>query len=279
MKRTLIIIPAYNVAMQLQTVLSQLKKYKTNCLVVNDGSTDNTSEIIAHEGFNRIDMPHNSGVSNAVLEGLKYALQNGYEYALLMDGDGQHNPADVDKFFEALKEHDFVLANRFYLPSLIPSCKIVANAFASAIYKATSNYFIPDVACGYKAFKISHELVNYLEASVGYSIVYRLVNYAVSNNISVSYVSTDAIYYHDNLLCTRSTELIALLESALELKNYSSTSGVTQEMLHTLLQSVILHQDFEINLCDIHFFAFYLNAYDSYIIQASLEEVYNYYNR
>lgn len=277
MKRVLIIIPAYNVAEQVETVLCGLKDYKDNCLIVNDGSTDNTSEKVKREGFNTIDLPYNSGVSKAVLAGLNYSLENNYQYAVLMDADGQHNPHDIGKFINALNKHDIVFANRFDSSALVPSCKIAANGFASAIYKAISGDFIPDVSCGFKAFRISQDLVSYLKASESYSVVYRLVNYALLNNKPTFFIPINAIYSPNELLCTRTNELESLISSAIELERHCHTSSIAHVPLNMLYQSVLSHQNFEISLCGIHFFAFYLNSYDSFIIQASLKEVQNYY--
>lgn len=277
MENTLIIIPAYNVAEQLEIVLYNLKEYKTHCLFVNDGSTDNTSEKIKREGFDTINLPYNSGVSKAVLAGLIYSLENNYQYAVLMDADGQHNPCDISKFINALNKYDVVFANRFDSTALVPSCKMAANGFASAMYKAISGEFIPDVSCGFKAFKISRDLVSYLNASEGYSVVYRLVNYTILNNMSTFFVPINAIYSPSNLLCTRTNELVSLMSSAIELESHCHTSSITPALLNMLYQRVLLHQNFEITLCGIHFFAFYLSSYDSYIMQTSLEEVQNYY--
>ena len=277
MKKILIIIPAYNVAGQLETVLYNLNDYKAHCLIVNDGSTDNTSEIIERERFRTINMPYNSGVSKAVLAGLSYSLENNYRYALLMDADGQHNPCDIDKFISALNKQDIVFANRFDSTDLIPSCKMAANCFASVLYKAISDRFMPDVSCGFKAFKISADLFRYLKESEGYSIIYRLVNYMILSDLPVSFIPIDAIYSPDHLLCTRTKELLSLLSSAIELERYCPRSSISHKSLNMLYQSVLQHKKFEITLCGIRFFSFFLNSYDSYIIQASLREVQNYY--
>lgn len=279
MKKPLIIIPAYNAAKELESVLLKLKEHKATCLIVNDGSTDNTKNIVQHLGFNSINLSTNTGVSNAIIMGLQYALQNDYQHVVLMDADGQHNPTHLNRFIKALAHHDFVFANRFYSPSSIPSCKIASNAFASAIYSTIANCFIPDVACGYKAFKISPDLINYLESSNGYSIVYRLTNYIVLKKHPVHFIPTDAIYHPNDLLCTRTSELVSLLESAMELNNSCSASSPTADMLRNLFQRVLLHQNFSFPLQGIQFYAFYIETYDGYIMQASLHEVFDYYER
>lgn len=272
MENILIIIPAYNVSGQISKVLWDLDKYKNNCLFINDGSTDNTFELIEKEGFTVFNKLCNDGVSKAVLMGLKYALENNYEYAVLMDADGQHNPQDIDKFVKELEVSDVVFANRFASMRDIPSCKIVANAFAAALYKEVANYFIPDVACGYKGFKISQEVVDYLSNAAGYSVIYKLVNYFIRRDADIKYILTKAIYYSDCLLCTRIDELIALLRAVIELDD-TCMGKKSYELLDELLKKVLKHQNFDIILCNINFSAFYLKEYNSYIFQAPLDRI------
>lgn len=279
MVKTLIIIPAYNAAAELEQVLPRLRKHQSHCLIVNDGSTDNTAAVIGRSGFQAIHLPVNAGVSNAILTGLRFALDNGYDCALLMDADGQHDPDDADHFIAALADHDFALGDRFSRPAPIPSCKIASNAFASALYRTVSGRHIPDVSCGYKAFHISRELLHDLESSAGYAIVYRLVNYAALHHCSVAFVPTDAIYYADQLLCTRVSELTALLDSAEELARGALAAENTTRMLTDLRRHMDARADFTVTLCGIPFHAFFLGDYDSYILQAPLEQIYHYYHK
>lgn len=278
MENTLIISPAYNVSPKIENVLCSLSKYRNNCLFVNDGSTDNTSLLIEKAGFSLINLPYNSGVSKSILTGLQYALKKGYKYVILIDADGQHNPNDIEAFATQLFFSDAVFANRFTANKEIPSCKLTANAFASAIYQEISNYFIPDVSCGYKGFKITQEIIDYLSYAEGYSLIYKLVNYFINKKIDVKYVSTQAIYYFEDLLSTRTEELIALLSSARQLCN-TSISDELYKLLNELLQKIIHRQNFNATFCDITFYSFYLEKYDSYIIQAPLDKICNFYNQ
>lgn len=277
MKNTLIIIPAYNVEEQLRSLLPQLSKYKNNCLIVDDGSTDGTNKVINHEGFNFVSMQKNSGVSSAIVAGLGYAVKKEYENVILMDADGQHDPKDLDKFFEALLDFDMVFANRFESMMLVPTCKIISNAFASMLYNDISGCYIPDVACGYKAFKISKDLYNYLQSSDGYSIIYRLVNYAILKKTPICFIPTKAIYYEDNLLFTRTCELVSLFSSVIELNGDLMISKSIPPKIYNVLNCIATKSDFDIMLSKARFYAFYLHKYDGYIIQSSMKDVDSYY--
>lgn len=278
MENILIISPAYNVSNKIEKVLWSLNKYKKYCIFINDGSTDNTSQLIEKSGFPIINMPFNTGVSKSILTGLRYALKNGYKYVILIDADGQHNANDIEMIANKLINSDAVFTNRFTKFHNIPSCKITANAFASAIYKEISNYYIPDVSCGYKAFKVTPEIIDYLSYTEGYSLIYKLVNYCIIHKYDVSYISTQAIYYFEELLSTRAEELIALLSTAIQLSNIY-IKDKTFKLLNELLQKTNSRQNFSATFCNINFYAFYLKQYDSYILQAPLDKIAYFYNQ
>ena len=84
-----IIIPVFNEGENIGLVLSTLDK-KYNIIVVNDGSTDNTSEILKKYNVITLHHKYNKGYENAFNTGFRYAYLNGYKYAITFDADGQH---------------------------------------------------------------------------------------------------------------------------------------------------------------------------------------------
>lgn len=116
--KILMIIPAYNEAMNLAAVVDDIKENfkEADILIVNDCSKDNTLEVIQKiEGINFIDLPINLGYSYAVQTGLKYAVQENYDYLIQFDGDGQHLASEAKNMYEyALeKDVDIVIGSRF----------------------------------------------------------------------------------------------------------------------------------------------------------------------
>lgn len=113
----LIIIPAYNEQGNIPTVVAGIKRAlnDVDILVVNDGSTDGTAEVARRSGASVLDLPVNLGIGGAVQAGLKIAVERGYPVVLRVDGDGQHNPAELPKLFEAVQsgEADVVVGSRF----------------------------------------------------------------------------------------------------------------------------------------------------------------------
>ncbi|KAF1080006.1 MAG: hypothetical protein GQF41_3682 [Candidatus Rifleibacterium amylolyticum] len=117
-KSVCIIIPCYNEQENIAGVIAEVVALpgEREILVINDGSTDATSMRARETGKAVvIDMPANLGVGGAVQTGLKYAARNNYQYAVKLDGDGQHNPASIDSLLQPLHENnaDIVIGSRF----------------------------------------------------------------------------------------------------------------------------------------------------------------------
>jgi glycosyltransferase involved in cell wall biosynthesis len=117
-EKILIIIPAYNEEENIKNVILSLKQENSNftCLVINDGSKDNTQrEAEATGQAIVIQLPSNLGIGGAVQTGFKYALYNNYDYAIQFDGDGQHLPTEISKILAPLykNECDACIGSRF----------------------------------------------------------------------------------------------------------------------------------------------------------------------
>lgn len=114
---TLVIILAYNEEKCIGTVLDEVRQYvpSLDVLVVNDGSADRTVAVAKAKGVCVLDLPCNLGVGGAVQAGFAYAYENGYDYAVRIDGDGQHPPKEIPKLLAAMHEAktDLVIGSRF----------------------------------------------------------------------------------------------------------------------------------------------------------------------
>lgn len=116
MSKVLIIIPAYNEEDSIYNTVDKLTRTcKYDYVVINDGSTDRTREILEENNFNYIDLPVNLGIGGAMQTGYKYALRNDYEYAIQLDADGQHDPEDLENLVNEIKQsnYDMVIGSRF----------------------------------------------------------------------------------------------------------------------------------------------------------------------
>lgn len=113
--KTLIVMPALNEEVSLPGVLESVYQELPGitCLVVDDGSSDNTAVVALTAGAKVASLPYNLGVGGAMRVGFKFALANSFDNVVQVDADGQHNPADVARLVEMLKDADLVLGARF----------------------------------------------------------------------------------------------------------------------------------------------------------------------
>lgn len=115
--KVLVIIPAFNEEKNIVNVVNKLKKTCLNVdyVIINDCSKDATEEVIKENRFNYISLPVNLGIGGGVQTGYKYAVENGYDIAVQIDGDGQHEPEYIEKLIEPIVkgQADMVIGSRF----------------------------------------------------------------------------------------------------------------------------------------------------------------------
>ena len=113
--KILIIVPAYNEEHNIENTVEQIKQVKNmDYIVINDGSTDSTLDILINKNYNYVNLPTNLGIGAAVQTGYKYALQNKYDIAIQFDGDGQHNIQYINNLISEIeKGNDLVVGSRF----------------------------------------------------------------------------------------------------------------------------------------------------------------------
>jgi len=115
--RVLAIVPAHNEAGAIGAVVDEIRSVDPafDVVVVDDGSVDETATIAARHGAAVVRLPYNLGIGGAVQTGFKYALEQGYELAVRLDGDGQHDPGELEKLLEPLRrgDADVVTGSRF----------------------------------------------------------------------------------------------------------------------------------------------------------------------
>lgn len=166
----IIIIPAYNEEENIKAVVESIYKLKIklDILVVNDGSTDNTSKVAKKTGAIVIDLPNNLGIGGAVQTGYLYALRNKYDIAIQLDGDGQHDPKDIIKMIEKIEKenYDMVIGSRFIKKTNYKQTffRMVGIKIMSFIIKTITGKKIYDTTSGYRAINkdiIKEFTINY----------------------------------------------------------------------------------------------------------------------
>lgn len=115
--KKLIIIPAYNESANIENTVKDIVNNAPDFdyVIINDCSTDNTLEICERNGFNVVNLPLNLGIGGAVQTGYRYAYNNSYDIAVQVDGDGQHDPAFLEKMAETMlaENADMLIGSRF----------------------------------------------------------------------------------------------------------------------------------------------------------------------
>lgn len=115
--RTVAVVPAYDEAEVIGKVVDEIRAFDStiDVVVVDDASTDETASVAEAHGAIVLRLPHNVGIGGAVQTGLKFALAEGYDTAVRLDGDGQHDAGELGKLLAPLErgEADLVIGSRF----------------------------------------------------------------------------------------------------------------------------------------------------------------------
>ncbi|MCB1195735.1 glycosyltransferase family 2 protein [bacterium] len=147
-----VIIPAYNEEKNIAALIASIKRYTDNIVVIDDGSQDATVEHVKKAGALCIEHTYNRGKGAALEDGYRYARDNGFQYVLTMDGDGQHSPDDIPKFIETIKTTgaDIIVGNRMDDTHEMPILRYLTNKFTSWVISILAGQKIYDTQCGYR---------------------------------------------------------------------------------------------------------------------------------
>lgn len=156
--KILIIIPAHNEEESLPGLLEEVRLSGCDAVVVNDASSDTTEKVVKAAGFPVLSLPVNLGIGGGVQAGFTYALRNGYDVVVQVDGDGQHDPAQLHTVIDPIiaGEADCVIGSR-YLPDApdtgykTPFARRMGMYFSTGILYLASGLRINDTTSGFRA--------------------------------------------------------------------------------------------------------------------------------
>lgn len=153
-----VIIPTYNNAATIDQVVSSVLEYTSNIIVVNDGATDGTEQVLEkyHKNIELVRHPTNSGKGKAIQTGFKRAVLLGYKYAITIDSDGQHFASDLPVFINTLKETGpaLIMGARNMDQESVPGKSSFGNKFSNFWYRVETGIRLPDTQTGYRLYPL-----------------------------------------------------------------------------------------------------------------------------
>ena len=146
------LIPAYHEERFIGDVVQRTLQQLPWVLVVDDGSTDNTARAAQAAGAEVILHPENSGKGVALQTGLRDLVTRGYEYVMILDGDGQHLPEEIPRFLEAAEagRGKLIVGNRMHHTKEMPWNRLLTNRFMSSQISWLCGQRVPDTQCGFR---------------------------------------------------------------------------------------------------------------------------------
>ena len=195
------IVPVYNEALRLPTLIKRIKKFKKaikyiNFLFINNGSTDLSPSILRKNKFKFINLKKNMGVGYALIKGLKIALKNNYKIIVHLAGNGKMLPSEIPKLIKILKNKniDFVSGSRFLEKGKYdtnPLIRIILIKILSFFISKIYNKKITDATCGFRVFntKIFKKNIKVFDKKKFYTYGYEYYSYGkVLNSKKIKYM-------------------------------------------------------------------------------------------
>lgn len=257
MSDCLVAIPVYNEEENLESFLETLHPYRNNVLIINDGSTDRSGEIIDKKKFESISYEDNKGLEAFHQDAFKVAIRRKLPCVITMDSDGQHDVSFLMEFVEQLKSNDLVIGNRFRVVKQdIPTEKIAANAFGSDIYNQLFKRGFQDVTCGFRGYRV--DKINDIAPGFRwpYAFIFYLMLGVLRNKGRISSVEMPAIYPDMPVYFTSTIELLSFFEALIfyyQEQNY-----------HRIYTDFLQRKDTCYHVLGNNYYFEYLSAVDGY---------------
>ncbi|QEG35294.1 glycosyltransferase family 2 protein [Bythopirellula goksoeyrii] len=196
--RFLTALPVFNEANHVTAVLDEVVKYATDVLVVDDGSTDGTREILQdRDDIQLLVHRENQGYGAALKSAFDYAIHHRYDFVVTIDCDGQHEPQRITQIAAACRNADIVSGSR-YLESTtstdqVPSDRLLINRTITKELNQQLGLNLTDAFCGFKAYR-TRALANLELTETGYAMPLELWVQAAWHGLRITEVPVPLIY-------------------------------------------------------------------------------------
>ena len=153
--RTCVIIPTYNESKTIAGLIQRVRSLGFEVVVVDDGSNDNTADIAATCKAQVLRNIKNLGKGAALTKGYNFALAQGFDAVISMDGDGQHSCDDLAVFMRKAESSNcgVIVGNRMAITKQMPWLRVATNRFMSRLISKITGQYIPDTQCGFRLIK------------------------------------------------------------------------------------------------------------------------------
>jgi len=154
---TCVIIPTYNNAATIRSVIDGVSAYTDNIIVINDGCTDDTDAILGQiEGIKIVRHEINRGKGIALQTGFRAAVSFGYRYAITIDSDGQHFPEDLHTFLDKIEQNPdaLIVGARNMDQESVPGKSSFGNKFSNFWFRFETGITLPDTQSGYRLYPV-----------------------------------------------------------------------------------------------------------------------------
>lgn len=156
-KKVCVLVPTYNNEQSLEKILLDVLAYTDQVIVINDGSTDSTPQLLnKFPLIDQVSYTSNQGKGFALRQGFKRAVATGYEYCITIDSDGQHFADDLPKFLEKLEGHStaIIIGARNMGQSSVPGKSSFGNKFSNFWFWVETGLKMPDTQSGYRLYPL-----------------------------------------------------------------------------------------------------------------------------
>jgi dolichol-phosphate mannosyltransferase len=159
--KTLVIIPVYNEENRIKTVLERFREVTVDkVLVINDGSTDSTPEVIKSYGIETISHPQRQGVGSSIRDGIDFARKNGFDLVVVMAGNGKDDPREIPVLLKPItnEDYDYIQGSRYLQggeAGNLPFARKIGIKTFTFIWSLLLWKKLTDVTNGFRAYKIS----------------------------------------------------------------------------------------------------------------------------